>query len=118
LATAIPVSDRKTSGGFIAVTETNSTGATIGAGLAGVMPRSGWASYTRIPALRSLAGYDVVAVANSNMDSSRAAAEALGAARHVVLPYQAPLELASGGADFAAGLISARSPASAPRSAS
>ena len=84
------------------MTEANSTGATIGAGLAGVMPRSGWASYTRIPALRSLAGYDVVAVANSNTDSSRAAAEALGAARHVVLPYQAPLALASGGADFGA----------------
>jgi predicted dehydrogenase len=50
---------------------------TIGVGLIGVTPGSSWASVTHVPALRSLPGYEVVAVANSSFESSQAAAYAM-----------------------------------------
>lgn len=54
------------------------TDTTIGVGIIGVTPEQSWGAITHVPALRSLPGYEVVAVANSSAGSSRAAAEALG----------------------------------------
>ena len=48
----------------------------IGVGIVAVTPGRSWATLSHIPALRSLPGYELVAVANSNADSSRKAAEA------------------------------------------
>ena len=48
----------------------------IRVGLVGVTPGRSWAARAHIPALRSLPGYEVVAVANRKERSSRAAAAA------------------------------------------
>ena len=50
----------------------------IGVGIVGLSPGEGWAARAHVPALRALPGYDLVAVANSTLDSARAAAEAFG----------------------------------------
>jgi len=52
-------------------------GKPIGVGLVGVTPGRSWAARTHVPALRSLADYKIVAVANSSLGSSQAAAKAL-----------------------------------------
>src|SRR3712207_2558586 len=50
----------------------------LGVGIVGLAPGQSWSARTHLPALRALPDYDVVAVANSTLDSSRAAAQALG----------------------------------------
>src|SRR3712207_4636716 len=50
----------------------------IAAGIVGLTPERSWSARTHLPALRALPEYDVVAVANSTLDSSRAAAQAEG----------------------------------------
>lgn len=50
----------------------------IRVGIVGVAPGRSWSARTHVPALRALPGYEVVAVANSSAESSRAAADALG----------------------------------------
>jgi predicted dehydrogenase len=49
-----------------------------GVGIFGLRPGQSWSARTHLPALRALPGYDVVAIANSNAESSRAAATELG----------------------------------------
>lgn len=50
----------------------------IGVGFVGLTPDRSWGAKTHIPALRTLLEYEIVAVANSNLESSQAAATALG----------------------------------------
>jgi predicted dehydrogenase len=50
----------------------------LGVGIIGLTPGQSWAAGTHLPALRSLPGYEVVAVANSSPESSQAAARELG----------------------------------------
>ena len=50
----------------------------IGVGIVGLSPGQGWAAHAHLPALRSLADYELVAVANSSLDSARAAAQVFG----------------------------------------
>jgi predicted dehydrogenase len=52
----------------------------VGVGIVGLTPARSWSARTHLPALRALPDFDVVAVANSTLDSSRAAAQALGIA--------------------------------------
>jgi predicted dehydrogenase len=63
------------------MTDTTPTDTTIGVGIIGLAPGQSWAAQSHVPALRSLPGYEVVAVANSSEQSSRNAAEALGIPR-------------------------------------
>ncbi len=65
----------------------------IGVGIIGATPGQSWATMAHIPALRSLAAYEIVGVANSSEASSRSAAQALGIARS----YASPAELAQDG---------------------
>ncbi|MGI3902232.1 MAG: Gfo/Idh/MocA family oxidoreductase [Janthinobacterium lividum] len=48
----------------------------IGVGLVGPSPGEDWAARAHVPALRALPAYELVAVANSSLDSARAAAVA------------------------------------------
>lgn len=50
--------------------------AAVGVGIVGLTPQRSWSARTHLPALRALQDFDVVAVANSTLDSSRAAAQA------------------------------------------
>ncbi|CAO5183824.1 Oxidoreductase [Frankia sp. AiPs1] len=50
----------------------------IKVGIVGLTPERSWSARIHLPALRALPGYDVVAVANSNAESARRAAEAVG----------------------------------------
>jgi predicted dehydrogenase len=50
----------------------------IRVGIIGVTPGRSWAAISHIPALRALSAYEIVAVANSNAASSKAAATAFG----------------------------------------
>ncbi len=50
----------------------------IGVGLVGLSPGEGWAARAHVPALRALPAYELVAVANSSLDSAQAAAAAFG----------------------------------------
>lgn len=51
---------------------------TIGVGIVGLTPGSSWSAASHIPALESLPGYEIVGVANSSLESSQRAAQALG----------------------------------------
>ena len=50
-------------------------------GIVGLTPGRSWAAKAHLPALRALAGYDVVGVASSSAESAAAAAQALGIPR-------------------------------------
>ncbi len=54
---------------------------TIRVGILGATPGVSFSTRTHLPALRALPGFEVLAVANSSAESSRAAAEALGIPR-------------------------------------
>ena len=64
--------------GAITMTDTTPAAPPIRVGIVGLTPGRSWSARTHLPALRALPGYDVVGVANSSAESSRAAAEALG----------------------------------------
>lgn len=50
----------------------------VGVGIVGFTPERSWAARAHVPALAAMPGYEVVGVANSSADSSRAAAAVLG----------------------------------------
>jgi predicted dehydrogenase len=57
---------------------TQHTGKPIGVGIVGFTAGRSWAARAHVPALDALPGYELVGVANSSADSSRAAAAELG----------------------------------------
>jgi len=59
------------------MTDTKTAEPPIRVGIVGLAPGRSWSARTHAPALRALPGYELVAVANSSAQSSRAAAEAL-----------------------------------------
>ncbi|MER7684950.1 Gfo/Idh/MocA family oxidoreductase [Streptomyces sp. NPDC097610] len=63
--------------GALTMTDSTPTDPRIRVGIVGLTPERSWSAQTHVPALRALPAYDVVGVANSSPESSRAAAEAL-----------------------------------------
>ncbi|RYC29002.1 Gfo/Idh/MocA family oxidoreductase [Lichenibacterium minor] len=50
----------------------------IGVGMIGLSPGEGWAARAHVPALRALPAYELVAVANTSLESARASATVFG----------------------------------------
>lgn len=60
------------------MTDTSTAAPPIKVGIVGLTPGRSWSARTHLPALRALADYEVIALANSSAESAHRAAEALG----------------------------------------